>query len=73
MPVVWLIDAYRAGERGQVRALVDALGWPSETLQLDYRRHVFLPHLLGQASLLGTRPPITQSGSLEACTVAIRP
>lgn len=53
MPVVWLIDAYRAGERGQVRALVDALGWPSETLQLDYRRHVFLPHLLGQASLRG--------------------
>jgi mitochondrial fission protein ELM1 len=53
MPVVWLIDAYRAGERGQVRALVDALGWPSETRQLDYRRHVFLPHLLGQATLRG--------------------
>lgn len=53
MPVVWLIDAYRAGERGQVRALVDALGWPGETRQLDYRRHVFLPHLLGQATLRG--------------------
>ena len=25
MPVIWLIDAYRAGERAQVRALVDAL------------------------------------------------
>ena len=53
MPVVWLIDAYRAGERGQVRALVDALGWPSETRQLDYRRHVFLPHVFGQATLRG--------------------
>ncbi len=56
MPVVWLIDAYRAGERGQVRALVDALGWPSEVRQLSYRHHVFLPHLLGQASLRGITP-----------------
>ncbi len=56
MPVVWLIDAYRAGERGQVRALVDALGWPCETRQLDYRRRVFLPHLLGRASLRGITP-----------------
>ena len=55
MPVVWLIDAYRAGERGQVRALVDALGWPSETRQLDYRRHVVLPHVLGQATLRGIK------------------
>ncbi len=53
MPVVWLIDAYRAGERGQVRALVDALGWPSETKVLAYRSAVFWPHLIGQANLLG--------------------
>lgn len=53
MPVIWLIDAYRAGERGQVRALVDALGWPCETKVLDYRKHVFLPHLLGQSTLRG--------------------
>jgi len=53
MPVIWLIDAYRAGERGQVRALVDALGWPCETKVLSYRRHVFLPHVLGQATLRG--------------------
>ena len=38
MPVIWLIDAYRAGERGQVRALVDALGWPCETKVLSYRK-----------------------------------
>ena len=53
MPVVWLIDAYRAGERGQVRALVDALGWPCETKVLSYRSHVFLPHVLGQSTLRG--------------------
>ncbi|MEZ5573550.1 MAG: mitochondrial fission ELM1 family protein [Halioglobus sp.] len=53
MPVIWLIDAYRAGERGQVRALVDALGWPCETKVLHYRRHVFLPHLLAQSTLRG--------------------
>lgn len=56
MPVVWLIDAYRAGERGQVRALVDALGWESEAKRLSYRHHVFLPHLLGQTSLRGITP-----------------
>ncbi len=53
MPVIWLIDAYRGGERGQVRALVDALGWPCETKVLSYRSHVFLPHVLGQSTLRG--------------------
>ena len=53
MPVIWLIDAYRAGERGQVRALVDALGWPCEVKVLSYRSHVFLPHVLGQSTLQG--------------------
>lgn len=57
MPVIWLIDAYRAGERGQARALVDALvdalGWPCETKVLRYRKHAFLPHLLGQCTLRG--------------------
>lgn len=55
MPVIWLIDAYRAGERGQVRALVDALGWPCETKVLSYRNYVFLPHVLGRSSLRGIR------------------
>jgi mitochondrial fission protein ELM1 len=53
MPVVWLIDAYRAGERGQVRALADALGWPTRTHRLDYRGQVLLPHLLGRSTLRG--------------------
>ncbi|MGB1139270.1 MAG: mitochondrial fission ELM1 family protein [Halioglobus sp.] len=57
MPVIWLIDAYRAGERGQVRALADALvaalGATVETKVLQYRKHVVLPHVLGQATLRG--------------------
>jgi len=55
MPVIWLIDAYRAGERGQVRALADALGWPCEIKRLDYRSWAFLPHVLGQSSLFGLK------------------
>ncbi len=53
MPVVWLIDAYRAGERSQVRALVEALGWPCETRQLDYRKYDVITHLLPGGSLRG--------------------
>lgn len=57
MPVIWLIDAYRAGERGQVRALADALveqlGGSCETKALNYRKHVVLPHVLGRSTLRG--------------------
>ena len=53
MPVVWLIDAYRAGERAQVRALVQALGWPCETKQLSYRKYDLITHLLPGGSLRG--------------------
>ncbi len=57
MPAIWLIDAYRAGERGQVRALASAvsasLGWPCHTIELDYRAAVILPHIIGAASVSG--------------------
>ena len=53
MPVVWLIDAYREGERAQVRALVQALGWPCETKQLCYRKFDLITHLLPGGSLRG--------------------
>ena len=56
MPVVWLIEAYRAGERGQVRALVEALGWPCESKKLEYRTLAFMPHVLGLSTLAGIRP-----------------
>ena len=60
MPAIWLIDAYRAGERGQVRALADAvsraLGWPCRRISLQYRSHVLLPHVLGLTTLRGVAP-----------------
>lgn len=41
-PQVWVIDAYRAGERTQLRALAEALstdlGWPHEIKTLRYRK-----------------------------------
>ncbi|MBE0454878.1 MAG: mitochondrial fission ELM1 family protein [Roseovarius sp.] len=37
-PRVWVLDAYRAGERTQLRALATALGWPCEIKSLRYRR-----------------------------------
>lgn len=55
MPVVWLIDPYRAGERSQVKALVDALDFTCETKVLEYRPQVLLPHLLGLTTLRGIR------------------
>ncbi|MEQ8516409.1 MAG: ELM1/GtrOC1 family putative glycosyltransferase [Chromatocurvus sp.] len=59
MPAIWLIDAYRAGERRQVHSLAAAvsatLGWPCETLRLGYRQGVFWPHLLRRATLAGVR------------------
>ncbi len=53
MPVIWLIDAYRAGERSQLRALVEALGWSCEIKQLAYRKYNVITHLLPVASLNG--------------------
>lgn len=67
MPVIWLIDAYRAGERGQVRALVDTLvetlPASSETKVLEYRKQVILPHALGQTTLRG----ITAESAATLC------
>ncbi len=53
MPVIWLIDAYRAGERSQLRALVQALGWPCEIRQLNYRKYNIITHLLPTGSVAG--------------------
>ena len=47
-PRTWILDAYRAGERTQLRALATALGWPFEIKTLRYRR-------FGQASALFLR------------------
>ena len=55
MPIVWIIDAYRAGERAQVRALVQALGWPYQTKQLSYRKTEFRTSLFRGSDLRGIR------------------
>jgi len=36
-PRVWLVTGYRAGERAQILALAEALGWPCDIKELDYR------------------------------------
>jgi mitochondrial fission protein ELM1 len=60
MPAIWLIDAYRAGERGQVRALAEAvsreLGWPCRLISLDYRRRVLFPHIFARTTTRGVTP-----------------
>jgi mitochondrial fission protein ELM1 len=55
MPVVWLIDAYRAGERAQLLALAEALGWPYEILRFDYRKFEFLTNIFRGSDLRGIR------------------
>lgn len=38
-PRVWVLDAYRSGEKTQVRALAQGLGWPYEIKSLTYRKN----------------------------------
>ncbi|UCC55894.1 MAG: mitochondrial fission ELM1 family protein, partial [Gammaproteobacteria bacterium] len=38
VPRVWVVTGYRAGERAQILALAEALGWPYDIKDLDYRR-----------------------------------
>lgn len=64
MPVVWLIDAYRAGERAQIRALAEALDWPFEIKCLSYRKYEFLTNIFCGSDLRGIH--INQSSPLQA-------
>ncbi|WP_461482074.1 mitochondrial fission ELM1 family protein [Porticoccus sp.] len=52
-PRLWLINAYRAGELSQMRALAEALGWPWEEKQLVYRKGAFRTNLLRGSDLSG--------------------
>ncbi len=63
-PKVWLINAYRAGELSQMRALADALGWPWEEKALSYRKWRFRTNLFRGSDLSGIDLP--QSAQLEA-------
>ena len=52
---LWLVTGYRAGERSQILALAEALGWPFELKQLGYRKAGFLTGLLRGSGLQGIR------------------
>jgi mitochondrial fission protein ELM1 len=54
-PRVWLVTGYRAGERGQILALAEALGWPFELKQLSYRKLEFRTSLFRGSDLRGIR------------------
>jgi len=52
-PLVWLVSGYRAGERTQMLALAEALGWPFVVKNLKLRPWDFVPGLLRRRSLVG--------------------
>ncbi len=60
-PRVWLVSGYRAGERSQMLALAEALGWPYELKQLTYRRRGFTASLLRGSDLRGIRPGLSSA------------
>ena len=65
-PSVWVLDAYRAGERTQIMALAeslaDDLGWDVTVKELAHNRIDFVPGLLRRASLAGIH--VDRSSSL---------
>ncbi|MEI4233339.1 mitochondrial fission ELM1 family protein [Roseovarius sp. D22-M7] len=52
-PRVWIVDAYRAGEQTQLRALAEGLGWPFEIKTLSYRKYEMRTTLLRGHDLRG--------------------
>ncbi len=60
-PVVWLVTGYRAGERSQVLALGEALGWPFSLKELAYRRTEFRTSLFRGSDLRGIRREASSS------------
>jgi mitochondrial fission protein ELM1 len=54
-PRVWLVTGYRAGERSQIVALGEALGWGFELKELSYRKSEFRTSLFRGSDLRGIR------------------
>jgi mitochondrial fission protein ELM1 len=52
-PRVWVVTGYRAGERAQILALAEALGWPFEVKELDYRLSAARVSLFRRSHLRG--------------------
>jgi mitochondrial fission protein ELM1 len=62
-PRVWAVTGYRAGERAQILALAEALGWPFEVKELDYRASAARISLFRRSHLRGFR--MDRSSRLE--------
>lgn len=54
-PRVWVVTGYRAGERSQLVALAEWLGWPYELKELSYRKTEFTTSLFRGSDLRGIR------------------
>ena len=52
-PRVWVLDTHRAGEKTQLRALAEALGWPFEIKTLRYHRFEMRTTLFRGSDLRG--------------------
>ncbi|WP_375553641.1 mitochondrial fission ELM1 family protein [Roseovarius mucosus] len=63
-PRVWVLDAYRSGEKTQVRALAQGLGWPYEIKTLRYRKKEIRTTLFRGRDLRGV--DLTASDPLSA-------
>ncbi len=63
-PVVWLITAYRAGEREQLLALAEALAWPYEIKEISHKKYAWRTNLFRGSSLSGIN--CTDSSPLQA-------
>lgn len=60
-PRVWVVDAYRSGEKTQLRALADRLGWPYEIKTLKYRKFEMRTNLLRGKDLRGVDVPASDA------------
>ena len=52
-PHVWVITAYRAGEREQILALAEALGWSFEIKEISHRKYAWRTNLFRGSDLSG--------------------
>lgn len=60
-PLVWALTGQRAGDRAQVLALAEALGWPFEEKRLFYNRLSTIPNLLLGSSRLSLDRAVSDS------------
>jgi len=58
-PRTWIVDAYRAGERTQLRALAEGLGFPFEIKTLRYRKYEMRTNVLRGSDLHGIDPALS--------------